>query len=74
LIALALLGGCGASASGGWTKPGGTEQQLSRDTADCVSAAQTVVSGGAQGPRTVVQQDRYRRCMEDRGYTETPRK
>jgi hypothetical protein len=74
LAVLALLGGCAGSASGGWSKPGGSEQQLGRDTADCLSAAQTLVGGGTQGPRTVVQQDRYRRCMENRGYTETPRK
>jgi hypothetical protein len=74
LLVLVLLGGYAGSASGGWSKPGGSEQQLSRDTADCLTAAQTVVGGGAQGPRTVVQQDRDRRCMEDRGYPETPRK
>jgi hypothetical protein len=68
-----LLAGCASSASDGWTKAGASEQQVGRDTADCLAGAQVIV-GGPQGPRTTIQQDRYRRCMVERGYAETPRK
>ena len=68
LLAAALVAGCGSSARDGWTKPGMTKEQLDRDTADCLVQAQSVV-GSAQGPRTTVDQDRYRRCMQSRGYT-----
>ena len=68
LLAVGLLAGCSASAREGWTKPGMTQQELDRDTADCLVQAQSVV-GSAQGPRTSVNQDRYRRCMQERGYT-----
>ena len=72
LVVLPALGlgcfiGCG-STSGGWTKPGATEEQVGRDTLDCRNDASTTVAG-REGPRQVVNQDRYRRCMTDRGYT-----
>jgi len=74
LAALALLAAC-ASSSSDWAKAGASEQQIGQDTADCLAGAQIIVAG-AQGssPRMVVQQDRYRRCMVERGYAETPRK
>lgn len=68
-----LLAGCASSASDGWTKAGASEQQVGKDTNDCLAAAQMTVSGRpGEPPRTVVQQDRYRRCMAERGYAETP--
>jgi hypothetical protein len=73
MTALTLLAGCASSASDGWTKAGASEQQIGRDTADCLAGAQ-IVTSGPQGPRTTIQQDRYRRCMVERGYAETPRK
>jgi len=72
LAVLGLLAGC-ASSSPGWTKAGASEQQVGKDTNDCLAAAQMTVSGRpGEPPRTVVQQDRYRRCMAERGYAETP--
>jgi hypothetical protein len=74
LIVLAAVAGCASSASEGWTKPGATEEQANRDSADCLFSAQTVRPGGAQGPQMVVNQDRYRQCMANRGYTAGPTK
>ena len=73
VAALVLLTGCASSSSSQWTKAGATEQQVNRDTADCLAQAQ-IVTSGPSGPRTEIQQDRYRRCMVDRGYAEAPRK
>ena len=74
LAALALLAGC-ASSSPGWSKAGASEQQVGKDTNDCLAAAQMIVGGRpGEPPRTVVNQDRYRRCMAERGYAETPAK
>jgi hypothetical protein len=74
LIALGMLAGCASSASEGWMKPGATEEQVNRDSADCLFDAQSTVPGGSQGPRMVVNQDRYRQCMANRGYTARPPK
>jgi hypothetical protein len=74
LIVLGVLAGCASSASEGWTKPGATEEQANRDSADCLFDAQSVVPGGSQSPRMVVNQDRYRQCMTNRGYTARPPK
>ena len=74
LIVLAALAGCASSASEGWTKPGATEEDAKRDSADCLFSAQTVRPGGSQGPRMVVNQDRYRQCMANWGYTTGPTK
>lgn len=74
LIALGVLAGCASSASEGWTKPGATEEQANRDSADCLFDAQSVRPGGSQGPRMVVNQERYRQCMANRGYTARPTK
>jgi len=66
-VGLALLAGC-TSASDGWTKPGMTPEQLNQDTASCLLDSSHVVPS-REGPRNTVDQDRYRRCMADRGYT-----
>ena len=50
-------------------KTGATEEEAKRDSADCLFSAQTVRPGGSQGPQMVVNQDRYRQCMANRGYT-----
>jgi len=71
-LGLGLLGGCGSS-SGGWVKPGMTEQQLGQDTASCLTEARAIVPS-REGPRTTVDQDRYRRCMTDRGYSASEQK
>ena len=71
LLLGAALAGCSTSGGDTWTKPGGTEQERSRDTMDCLTQAKRVTSG-AGGPAETVDQDRYRRCMTDRGYTSGP--
>lgn len=71
LVALGLLTGCGSPSSGGWAKPGATEEQVNRDSADCLAGAQSMAPG-RDGPRMVVNQDRYRQCMANRGYTAGP--
>ncbi len=72
LITLSLgagvLGGCAAPTSGGWTKQGMTQEQLLRDTADCLNASSRM-EARADGMRREVDEIRYRHCMTDRGYT-----
>jgi hypothetical protein len=72
LAAVAMVGGC-ASESPRWAKPGATEEQVNRDSQECLTAARSMAPG-RDGPRTVINQDRYRQCMANRGYTETPTK
>jgi hypothetical protein len=74
LIVLGVLAGCASSASEGWTKPGATEEQANKDSADCLFDSQSMAPGGQQGPRMVVNQERYRQCMANRGYTAKPPK
>jgi hypothetical protein len=71
LVAAMCLAGCASSTSGGWAKPGATEAEVNRDSADCLAGAQSVAPG-REGPRMVVNQDRYRQCMANRGYTAGP--
>jgi hypothetical protein len=66
------LAGC-ATSGDTWTKPGVTEQERGRDTMDCLNEAKRVTPGMG-GPVESVNQDRYRRCMTDRGYTSGPAK
>ena len=73
-LALAgLLAACATSSSDDWSKPGATQQEIGRDTADCLLQAQ-MIQGGPQGPRTTIEQDKYRRCMTARGYAPGPGK
>jgi hypothetical protein len=65
------LAGC-ASSGDTWTKPGATEQQRSRDTLDCLNQSKRVTPGVGGPPVETVNQDRYRRCMTERGYTSGP--
>jgi hypothetical protein len=71
LVALGVLAGCASSTSDRWAKPGATEEQVNRDSADCLAGAQSVAPG-REGPRMLVNQDRYRQCMANRGYTSGP--
>ena len=66
------LAGC-ATSGDTWTKPGVTEQERGRDTMDCLNEAKRVTPGMG-GPVESVNQDRYRRCMTERGYTSGPAK
>ncbi len=67
MLVAGWLAGCASSGSD-WAKPGASQQQIGRDTNECLLDAQMIESG-PQGPRTRIQQDRYQRCMTDRGYT-----
>jgi hypothetical protein len=73
VIVLIEIAGCASSTSDTWTKPGVTEQERGRDTLDCLTEARRVTPGPG-GPVEQVNQDRYRRCMMDRGYTSGPAK
>jgi hypothetical protein len=73
ILSLGLLCGCASSGSGGWTKPGMTDDQLRRDTSDCLTESSRMESGMG-GTRQVVDQPRYRSCMAGRGYTVAPAK
>src|SRR5262249_12687516 len=68
VVAVALAAGCGSSSAPGWTEPGMTKEQLGRDTLQCLTEARSTTPG-RDGPRTQVDQTRYRRCMAERGYT-----
>jgi hypothetical protein len=48
-----------------------TAQQRDRDTLGCLTEAKRITPGPG-GPVETVNQDRYRRCMTDRGYTSGP--
>ncbi|HEY7518008.1 MAG TPA: hypothetical protein VIE36_06915 [Methylomirabilota bacterium] len=71
VLALMLLGGCASSSSDAWVKAGTTEAERGRDTADCLQMARRVTPS-RQGPKTSIDQDRYRECMQGRGYTAGP--
>lgn len=66
------LTGCASSGGDTWTKPDVTEQERGRDTLDCLTEARRVTPGPG-GPVEQVNQDRYRRCMMDHGYTSGPK-
>jgi hypothetical protein len=51
-----------------YSKPGATTEQKERDKTDCLFDARTTVPS-PDGPQIRVNQDRYRRCMTDKGYT-----
>jgi len=61
----AVLAGCAPSEE--WIKPGVSDTQRDRDAADCLFASADIVPT-AQGPQRRLNQDRYRRCMSERGY------
>ena len=73
MLGLGLLSGCASSAAGGWTKPGMTQEQLGRDSTDCLTDASRMVPA-PDGPRRMVDQPRYHNCMAGRGYSEGPAK
>ena len=68
MVALAcfLVAGCASGEE--WVKPGASYEQRDRDMAECLFAsAETVPT--AQGYQRRLNQDCYRRCMNERGYT-----
>jgi hypothetical protein len=67
LTATVLSAGCASGTKSEWVKPGATEEQLARDKNDCLFDSEETVPT-AQGPQRRVNQDRYRRCLQARGY------
>ena len=67
LAAVLLVGGC-AGADYVYTKPGTTTEQKERDKNDCLFDSRMTVQS-REGPGIQVNQDLYRRCMTDKGYT-----
>jgi len=68
LAAVLLVAGCAGSDQYVYTKPGATTEQKERDKTDCLFDSK-VTTQGSGGPQITVNQDRYRRCMTDKGYT-----
>ena len=66
LAAVLLMTGCADPYV--YTKPGATTDQKERDKTDCLFDSKET-SHGPGGPQITVNQDRYRRCMTDKGYT-----
>ena len=67
LTAVLLMGGC-AGADYVYTKPGATTEQKERDKNDCLFSSRMPVQS-PWGPGFRVNQDLYRRCMTDKGWT-----
>lgn len=68
LAAVLLMTGCASSDPYVYTKPGATTEQKERDKTDCLFDSR-VTTQGPDGPQIRVNQDLYRRCMTDKGYT-----
>ena len=66
LCLAAVQAGCEATEE--WVKPGASDADRDRDTMACLAESSDTVPS-AQGPRRVLNQDRYRRCMSEKGYT-----
>ncbi len=68
LAAVLLTAGCASADPYVYTKPGATTEQKERDKTDCLFDSR-ITTQGPSGPQMRVDQDRYRRCMADKGYT-----
>jgi len=68
LAAILLVTGCASADQYVYTKPGASTEQKERDKTDCLFDSR-VTTQGPDGPQIRVNQDRYRRCMTDKGYT-----
>lgn len=66
LCLAAVQAGCEATEE--WVKPGASDADRDRDMMACIVETSEPVPS-AQGTRRVLNQDRYRRCMSERGYT-----
>lgn len=67
LPVMALAMGCASTGEVEWVKANTTDEQRQRDKADCMLESTDTVPS-AQGPRRRLNQDRYHRCLEARGY------
>ncbi len=65
LCLAAVQAGCGATEE--WVKPGASDADRDRDTATCINESYDTMPS-AHGAQRVLNQDRYRRCMSERGY------
>ena len=68
LAVVLMVAGCASSDPYVYTKPGATTEQKERDKTDCLFDS-SVTTPRMDGPQVRVDQDRYRRCMTDKGYT-----
>ncbi len=64
---LVLAAGCASTSRFEWVKPGVTDAQKERDKSDCLLDS-TETLPGLQGPQRRLNQDRYHRCLQARGY------
>lgn len=71
VAAVAVLSAAGCATSEPAGPASAAEDQKGRDTLDCLNMARSSVAG-RQGPRTVVNQDRYQECMRERGHAAAP--
>jgi hypothetical protein len=62
VVLLASLTGC---ARYYWSKPGSTQEQFARDSADCANEAAANPTAAAHG---IVSEPIYRACLSARGY------
>ena len=65
LCLTAVLAGCGGTEE--WVKPGASETERDGDRAACLNQSYEMMPS-AQGPRRAINQERFRRCMGERGY------
>ena len=66
LCLTAALAGCGATEQ--WVKPGASDAERDRDRAICFNESYDTIPS-AHGAQRVLNQDRFQRCMSERGYT-----
>jgi hypothetical protein len=69
IVSVIASGACASSATApdGATAGGDVK---SRDTIECMNQAREV-RATPQGPRPVINQDRYQQCMKERGHSTT---
>jgi hypothetical protein len=65
LLVAVILAGCAPAEE--WGKPGASDAQRDRDAADCLFESSNTVPT-KEGPQQRLNQDRYWRCMSQRGY------
>jgi hypothetical protein len=67
LPVVALVMGCASAGDPEWVKANASDEQRERDKADCLFDSMEI-AGTARTPGQRVNQDRYHRCLEARGY------
>jgi hypothetical protein len=69
MVSVVASGACASSATAPDSASAGGNVK-SRDTIECMNQAREV-RATPQGPRTVINQDRYKECMKERGHVTT---